>query len=159
MKWQRGGNSQLAQNVENYLFEQYRLFTAVGPRDTFMNMFSSSHCPSISLKESYIPSLLTPEVKCQIFYTVLPFKFIILSFFLVSCGKCNLYPKCLLRRYIPLAQGSTLKSFCEIQFLLLLSVKEISKWPPRSCFSYYIIFYSWPHNGMPLRNVHLSQLH
>lgn len=132
--------------------------TAVGPSDMFIYMFSSSHCPSISLKALYIPILLTPEVKCQPFYTMLPFKFILLSFFLVSCGECNSHSKCLLRQYIPWAQGSTLKSLFEVQFLLLLSVKEISKWPLWSYFSFYIIFYSWPHNRTPFRNVYLSQM-
>lgn len=97
---------------------------AVGPRDTVSYMFSSSHCPLPCLKALYIPSFLTAEVKCPTFYTRLPFKFILLSFFLVSCGKCNLYSKCLLRQYIPVAQGSTLKSLCEIRFLVIFCQRD-----------------------------------
>ena len=85
---------------------------------------------------------------CQTyFYTLLPFKFILLSSFSVCHSICNLYSKCLLRQSIPLAQLCVLKFLCERLLLLLLSVNKIFKWPPGSCFSYYIIFYSLGYNS------------
>lgn len=82
-------------------------------------------------------------MECQTyFYTLLPFRFILLSSFSVSHSICNLYSKCLLRQYIPLAQLCVLKFLGERLLLLLLSVNKIFKWPPGSCFSCYIIFYS-----------------
>lgn len=61
---------QLVQNAENHLFEQY---PCSGPwRHMYLHVFLS-YCPSMSWKVSSILSLLTPEVKFQIyFYTRLP---------------------------------------------------------------------------------------
>lgn len=138
-------------NISQQIFSLFRMqkitcldsITTMGPGDTCIYMFSSSYCSSTALKASQIPSLLTPEMECQTyFYTLLPFRFILLSSFSVSHSICNLYSKCLLRQYIPLAQLCVLKFLGERLLLLLLSVNKIFKWPPGSCFSCYIIFYS-----------------
>ena len=42
-------DTQFVQKAENHLFEQYHL---CGPLGTFIYIFSSHYCPSISLKAS-----------------------------------------------------------------------------------------------------------